>query len=123
MPVVISFSQTKTLAKIANHVAKKKTTIGVYNFLDKNEQNKILLDLPIEEIWGIGPRLSKRMNALNIYSALDLRESEPKFLKQKFGVVVERIVNELNGISCLPLEVVKPKKTNYLLSFIRKISY
>ena len=65
----------------------------------------------LDDIWGISSRLSKRLQALGIHNALELSQSEPTNMRQQFGVVMERIVSELRGISCIPLEEMpSPKK-------------
>jgi len=110
IPVSIGIAPTKTLAKIANHVAKKSTSTGIFDLRDINQRENILTALPINEIWGIGKRLSLKLNELGINTAKQLRDANPKYIRKHFGVVVERIVLELNGISCLGLEMVKPKK-------------
>jgi DNA polymerase V len=64
----------------------------------------------LEDIWGIGSRLSSRLKDLNIYSAKDLRDSNPKRLRKPFGVVMERIIQELAGFPCLTLDSIQPRK-------------
>lgn len=110
IPVSIGFAQTKTLAKIANKIAKKQTKIGVCDLSNPIVQEKILSQYPTEDIWGIGSRLSKRLANLNIHTAKDLRDSDPKTLRQQFSVVMERMILELRCVSCIPLESVQPKK-------------
>ena len=89
MPVAIGIASTKTLAKIANHIAKRKTIIGVHNLCDLTIQEKILSEFPIEDIWGIRGRLARRLHQFNIYTAKDLRDSDPKTLRREFSVVTE----------------------------------
>lgn len=67
-------------------------------------------DLPIEEIWGISYRWGKKLRAIGITTALQLRNSDPKHIRKHFSVVGERIVMELRGLSCLDLEQISPKK-------------
>jgi DNA polymerase V len=110
VPVSIGIAPTKTLAKIANHIAKKKTVTGVFSLCDATTREKMLCDFPVADIWGIGRKLSERMNALHIHSAKDLRDSDLKLMRRKFSVVIEKMIQELRGISCLPIEIVKPKK-------------
>lgn len=110
IPVCIGFSQTKTLAKLANHFAKKAATTGVFDFLDINLQENILRDLPIEDLWGIGLRLAKKLHLFGIHTVKEFRDSNQKIMNEKFSVVVERIIQELNRVSCLPLESIQPRK-------------
>ena len=105
IPCGVGIGPTKTLAKIANRVAKKSGGLTVVN-----DPESVLRDLPLDGIWGIAGRLGKRLEALGIKTALDLARADRRMIRAKFGVVVERIVLELNGISCLALEEVSPDK-------------
>lgn len=107
IPVSVGLAQTKTLAKIANHIAKKRTDSGVYIY---NPTINILETFPIEDIWGVGNRISHRLKKCGIQTAKDLRDSNEKHLRSLFSVVLEKTILELRGISCLPLEDVKPRK-------------
>lgn len=118
LPVAIGIGPTKTLAKIANHVAKKQITNGIYNLCDKALQYEILNTFSIEDLWGIGRRLTKRLYQFNISTAIALRDSPIKIMRAEFGVIMERIIQELQGISCLPLENVKPRNKSSLLDLL-----
>lgn len=110
IPVSIGFAQTKTLAKIANKIAKKETKTGVFDLSDEALQEKILSTYPTEDIWGIASRSAIKLAKLNIHTALELRNADPKWLRKHFSVVMERMVLELRGTPCMPLESVQPKK-------------
>ena len=110
IPISFGIATTKTLAKIANHIAKKYMLDGVYDLRDPELQINIMRDLPVEEIWGISYRWGKKLRSLGITTALDLRNSDPKFIRKHFSVVVSRIVYELRGLSCLDLAEITPKK-------------
>ncbi len=110
MPVSIGIGPSKTLAKIANHLAKRQMCAAVFDLRDKTLQESILTSFAVKDIWGIGSRLSFKLNQLGIYSALELRNYPSKILRKHFGVTVERTALELKGISCLDLEEAKPKK-------------
>jgi DNA polymerase V len=113
IPVSIGIAPTKTLAKIANRMAKKgKSSTGpVLDWSRLPSPDEALAILPVEDIWGIASRTGARLRALGIDNALTLRETDPRFLRGQFGVVMERIVFELRGVSCLPLEEVPaPRK-------------
>ncbi|MFT6072955.1 MAG: DNA polymerase V [Alphaproteobacteria bacterium] len=110
IPISIGIAPTKTLSKIANHVAKKRTLSGVFDMRDPVLQNKVMQNWPIEEIWGISHRWGKKLRSIGIYTALDLKNAQPKHIRKHFSVVGERIVYELNGISCLELEQISPKR-------------
>lgn len=108
IPVSIGIGASKTLAKVANAVAKKQE--GVFDLRDEKISNEILEKLEIKDIWGIARRLATRLNKMGIYTAKQLRDSNPKQIRQVFGVVGERIVRELKGEACLGIEEYKPKK-------------
>ena len=110
IPVSLGIAPTKTLAKIANHVAKKRTAAGVFDMRDGGVRERILAELPVEEVWGINKRLGARLRALGMQTALDLGRADPKRMRSAFSVVMERMVLELRGISCLDLEDVAPKQ-------------
>jgi DNA polymerase V len=110
IPVSIGIAPTKTLAKIANHIAKKKTFEGVFDLRDELVRDQVLTSFPVEDIWGIGRRIAKRIKEMGIETANQLRDSDPKNMRANFSVVMERLIQELRGISCLPLEEVQTRK-------------
>lgn len=119
IPVAVGIGQTKTLAKLANHLAKK---IGQYQgVLDLATANKGHIDIllnkvGVSHIWGIGKRLSVRLIEDNINTAKDLKYANIKTIRKKYGVVVERTLRELNGESCLSLEQVQSAKKQIISS-------
>jgi DNA polymerase V len=108
VPVSIGLGPTKTLAKVANYQAKKSGTM--YDLCDLALIPLLLNRIPVNEIWGIDRRLTEQLNHRGIQTADQLRCANPKLIRKWFSVVVERIVMELNGVSCLDLESVQPKK-------------
>jgi DNA polymerase V len=118
IPVSIGIGPTKTLAKIANRLAKQGQSADgpVLDWTRLDDPVAMLAAVPIEDVWGIAGRWGKRLRALGIEQARDLRDADPKTLRQKFGVVIERIVWELRGVSCLPLETVPPPRKQILTS-------
>lgn len=117
IPISIGIGPTKTLAKIANRHAKKNGhTRGVFALTCPLEQEKVLQALDLEDIWGVARRLSVRLKALGINNALDLRNTDPQYLRENFSVVVQRICLELRGESCLPLEMLQPEKKSIMCS-------
>lgn len=109
IPTSIGIGATKTLAKIANNLAKKTLKIPVFQLEAHNTQ--WLSGLDVGDVWGIGRQWSKKLNALGVYSALDLARMNPRFIKDKFSVVMQRTVLELNGIICIALEMPEAKKS------------
>ncbi|WHQ73344.1 translesion error-prone DNA polymerase V subunit UmuC [Pantoea sp. Lij88] len=113
----VGFAPTKTLAKLANHAAKKWTqTNGVVDLSDRNRQRKLLHLTDVSDIWGIGHRISKRLNQLGITTALQLADSNVSMIRKSFDVIVERTARELNGESCLALEDAPPPKQQIVVS-------
>ncbi|HGJ5868529.1 MULTISPECIES: translesion error-prone DNA polymerase V subunit UmuC [Arsenophonus] len=112
LPVGVGISTTKTLAKLANFAAKQwQKTGGVVDLSLKDRQQKLMSLVPVAEVWGIGRKLSKKLQLLNINTALDLSRLPPDEARKFHSVVLERTVRELNGISCLTLEEQQnPKK-------------
>jgi len=107
----VGFGPTKTLAKLANHAAKKWTqTRGVVDLSDQSRQRKLLHLTDVSDIWGIGRRISLRLNQLGITTALQLADSNISMIRKNFDVITERTVRELNGASCLALEDAPPPK-------------
>jgi DNA polymerase V len=82
----------------------------VYDLRSVALRDSSLKTLPIEEIWGIGRKLTEKLQQYSIKNAFDLQQANPKIMRRRFSVVVERIILELNGISCLGLESVVAKK-------------
>lgn len=119
LPVCVGVGASKTLAKLANHIAKKRPEYnGVCNLnqFESNQLNRLLSEIPIAEVWGIGRKLVPRLNAYGIQTVLDLKASDPEYMRQQFSVVMEKTVRELNGQACMELEEVAPPKQQILSS-------
>ena len=110
IPISIGLASSKTLAKVANFYAKRTVKAGVYDLRSAALRDSLLKTLPVEEIWGIGHKLAEKLHHYSIKNAFDLKQANPKIMRQRFSVVIERIILELNGISCLGLECVSAKK-------------
>ncbi|NEH20722.1 translesion error-prone DNA polymerase V subunit UmuC (plasmid) [Pantoea agglomerans] len=117
LTVGVGIAQTKTLAKLANHAAKKwKQTGGVVDLSNIDRQRKLMALVPVEDIWGVGGRISKKLNAMGITTAKDLAEQSTWIIRKHFNVVLERTVRELRGESCLALEEFAPTKQQIVCS-------
>lgn len=119
MPVCVGIGPTKTLAKLANHVAKKHPrSKGVfsYNALTAEQKTRLLAQLPVEEVWGVGRKLTKRLALHGVQTVLDLREAHIPTLRAEFGVVMEKIQRELQEVACIKLEEVQPDKQQIISS-------
>ena len=95
LPCGIGFAPTKTLAKIADHIAKKRPE-GVYVLPD--DPTDILADLPSDEVWGVGRRLVVKLRAERIFTAKDLRDARDDVIRSVGGVTLLRTAQELRGI-------------------------
>ncbi|AMO48903.1 DNA polymerase V [Enterobacter sp. FY-07] len=118
LTVGVGIAQTKTLAKLANHAAKKwqKQTGGVVDLSNVDRQRRLLAMVPVEDVWGIGRRISKKLNAMGIKTALELSEQSTWIIRKHFNVVLERTVRELRGEPCLGLEEFAPAKQEIVCS-------
>ena len=118
IPVSVGIGPTKTLAKIANRLAKKgQSPAGpVLEWARLTDPRATLAGLAPEDVWGISTRWGARLRALGLASALALAETDPRRLRQVGGVVMERIGRELAGLPCLPLELVPPPRKQILVS-------
>lgn len=117
LPVCVGMAPTKTLAKLANFGAKKyPATGGIVDLSDPHRARRLMAIAPLDEVWGVGTKLTKRLNALGIESTLDLADADPAWIRAHANVVLERTVHELNGRSCLDLDLVPPAKQQILCS-------
>jgi DNA polymerase V len=119
LPVCVGIASSKTLAKLANHCAKKRPEFnGVCNFnaLTDEALTTLLAGLPVGEVWGVGRKLSPKLNAIGIHTALDLKNAAPHKIRQQFSVVMQKTVMELNGTVCIELEEIAPPKKQILSS-------
>ncbi|MGC0913203.1 translesion error-prone DNA polymerase V subunit UmuC [Pantoea agglomerans] len=117
LTVGVGIAQTKTLAKLANHAAKKwKQTGGVVDLSNIDRQRKLMALVLVEEVWGVGRRISKKLNAMGITTAKDLADQSTWIIRKHFNVVLERTVRELRGEPCLALEEFAPVKQQIVCS-------
>ncbi|HBT3935298.1 TPA: Y-family DNA polymerase [Klebsiella pneumoniae] len=118
LTVGVGIAQTKTLAKLANHAAKQwqRQTGGVVDLSNQERQRKLMALLPVEEVWGVGRRISKKLEAMGIKTVLQLADTDIRFIRKHFNVVLERTVRELRGEPCLGLEEFAPVKQEIVCS-------
>jgi DNA polymerase V len=117
IPVTVGIAGTKTLAKIANRLAKKSTkTDGVLDLIGSPYLYRALAKTEVEKVWGVGYRTALKLKKTGIRTALTLRDADTSWVRQKFGVVGVRTVYELRGISCYPLEQNPPLKKSITVS-------
>lgn len=114
LPTSIGIGQTKTLAKIANHIGKQAQK-SVFK-LDDHNTDFYLSTFSVEDIWGVGKNLSHTLGFHGLRTALDLKNLDPRFMRQISSVIGERIVRELNGVRCIELNDIDDAKKSIQVS-------
>lgn len=111
IPTCIGIAPNKTLAKLANRVAKKFPELGGVYCIDTDQKRiKALKWLAIEDVWGIGRQLSKKLKAIGVHKAYEFIQLPDAYIRKEFSVVGLRIKKELEGITTLEVEEFQPKK-------------
>tara|TARA_B100000965_G_scaffold402850_1_gene429695 strand:+ start:1692 stop:2966 length:1275 start_codon:yes stop_codon:yes gene_type:complete len=120
IPTSVGISSTKTLSKVANHIAKKEKAGVIYLNKDIDEKLK---KFPIEDVWGVGKQLSKFYYKNNIKNAYDLKNVSNTWVKKGTNVLGAKTAMELRGISCIDLQIDQEKRKNCCVSrsFGRKV--
>ncbi len=120
IPVCVGIGATKTLAKLANHCAKKELAgaAGVCDFgrISAAEMDTLFGRIDVSEVWGVGRRLSEKLAARHITTVRDLRDADAVSLGQAFSVTLQRTVMELRGVACLELEELARAKQQIISS-------
>ncbi|HBB7671552.1 TPA: protein ImpB, partial [Escherichia coli] len=115
----VGIAPTKTLAKSAQWATKQWPQFSGVVALTAENRNRILKLLglqPVGEVWGVGRRLTEKLNALGINTALQLAQANTAFIRKNFSIILERTVRELNGESCISLEEAPPAKQQIVCS-------
>ena len=112
IPVGVGIASTKTLAKLANHTAKRLQgqTGGVVDICAPAKRDWVLRNTDVAEVWGVGRKMKQHLDGLGIRSAMDLAKADPWMLRKKFSVVIEKTARELAGTACLALDEPDPPK-------------
>ncbi|MGV1045519.1 Y-family DNA polymerase [Limnohabitans sp.] len=119
IPVCVGIGPTKTLAKLANHVAKKHPrSKGVFNYnaLTVAQKDRLLQRIPVEEVWGVGRKLTQKLARHGVLTVHDLRQAHAPTLRAEFGVVMEKIQRELQEIPCIELQEIQPDRQQIISS-------
>lgn len=119
LPVCAGFGESKTLAKFANHLAKKNPVFdGVCDLtvLTDEERQHWMAKIEVGEVWGVGRKIAARLQTMGIRSVLDLATADLKLIRRLFGVVLERTASELQGTSCLELDDLADPKQQIMAS-------
>lgn len=111
IPVSIGIGPTKTLAKLANKIAKKNSSNGVYILTVSTQLIHILSNMKLEDIWGVSKGWGNRLRSIGINNPRQLQQANPRQIRTLISVVGERIIYELRGQPCLVLEEVINKKS------------
>ncbi len=115
IPVSVGIAPTKTLAKAANNLAKKNPAGGgVKTLLTTADQEAGLASLALTDLWGVADHMAVRLAALGIHTPLALRDAEPRFIRERLNVGMERMVYELRGTPCLELNVETPNRKSVM---------
>ena len=115
IPISIGVAPNKTLAKVANHIAKKEQR-GVFILDNKLLIKKVLNDFPVESLWGIGRKYARRLKVMNIKTALELRDANPLWLRKCFSINTIKLQNELKGALMYNLNNFKTTKKSICTS-------
>ena len=119
IPLSIGTGPTKTLAKIANHVAKKKENLGGILDLDtltKSQQDRILDNVNVGDVWGIGRKYASFLGKYGIRTALDLKDAPRDWIRKNLTVEGLRTAAELEGLYCIPFSEKKPVRKQLMVS-------
>jgi len=115
IPTSIGIAKTKTLSKIANHVAKKKQS-GVTSLIGIKNIDPILEKVDINDVWGVGKQLTKFYHQNGIYNAKQLKNISNTWIKKSSNVLSSKTAMELRGIPCMPLEIKSSKRKSCVVS-------
>lgn len=117
IPVSVGIAPTKTLAKVANRTAKKQAGgDGVCDLMEEQAQQEALSRLALTDLWGIAGRMAIRLQAIGIETPLQLRDADPSLVRERIGVVMERMILELRGQPCYGLAQSNPDNKTILAS-------
>ncbi|EBO4790649.1 DNA polymerase V subunit UmuC [Salmonella enterica] len=119
LTIGVGMGPTKTLAKSAQWASKEWPQFGGVLALttgNPRRTEKLLSLQPVEEIWGVGGRISRKLSTMGITTALQLARANPAFIRKNFNVVLERTVRELNGVSCISQEEAPSPKQQIICS-------
>lgn len=120
LSVCVGIAPTKTLAKLANHCAKKQLAgrEGVCDLtaFQPGDLDALLAGIDVAEVWGVGRQTAGELGQMGIRTAAALRNANPETIRRRFSVVLERTVLELRGVSCLVLEEVAPDRQQIISS-------
>lgn len=107
IPVCVGIADTKTLAKLANHCAKKgfagNDSICDFGLLNEAERRTLFASIPVGDVWGVGRQITEKLLTMNINTVQDLRAANPERIRKQFSIVLGRTQQELNNVPCIEL--------------------
>ncbi|MDC2969930.1 Y-family DNA polymerase [Candidatus Pelagibacter sp.] len=115
IPTSIGIAKTKTLSKVANHIAKKKQS-GVTSLIGIENLDPILEKVEINDVWGVGRQLTKFYQKNGIYNAKQLKNKSNTWIKKCSNVLSSRTAMELRGVPCIGLETTQTKRKSCVVS-------
>ncbi len=115
IPTSIGIAKTKTLSKVANHIAKKKQS-GVVSLIGIENVDPILEKVEINDVWGVGKQLTKFYHQNGVYNAKQLKNKSNTWIKKSSNVLSSRTAMELKGIPCIDLETKSSKRKSCVVS-------
>jgi DNA polymerase V len=118
IPVCIGIGSTKLLAKLSNRHAKKNKALtgGVFDLANYWDPEGIMAATPTDGLWGVGKNLAQRLRGMGVKTALEFKQADPASIRKSMGVIGERLLRELNGISCLELGEMPPDRKGVMAS-------
>lgn len=111
LPTACGISTTKTLAKVAQRWAKQQglSLFSIYGW-SRNQVDELLAEVPVSDVWGVGRALTEGLAGMGVRTALDLARTDPRVLRRRWSVVIERTARELAGTACIPVLEAPPKQ-------------
>ena len=116
IPVSIGIAKTKTLAKVANSIAKRNNNSGVYLMLDESIILQSLRQFPVDNLWGVGRRYAKKLKEIGIYNAYQFSKAETSLIQKQLSINAVKTQKELKGEICYPLELTSRRKKSICTS-------
>lgn len=120
IPVCVGIAYTKTLAKLANHCAKKgyagENSVCDFGRLTDWQRSDLFTKIPVGDVWGVGRRTTEALQKMGINTVEELRCADTEYIRQQFSIVLERTVKELNGIPCIELDEVGTPRQQIIVS-------
>lgn len=110
IPISIGISKTKTLAKIANRIAKEETSSGIFHLFSQDDIQDYLKKLPVSKLWGVGRKYATKLELYGIQTAYELTKCSESWIQRNMSILGLKMVKELRGIPSFELETVWQRK-------------